>query len=211
MLESKEILPKGSELKNDERDGIWPRPDGLCAVGTDRFDVTPLLAGIESDVHTESMEESEAVVSKGMGSRRRLPLARRGTVPDFARDAARELDDGGGKKESWETGMRRIVSGASALLTAAWPWLLAYVSSSGGRPEVSSSCDKTSSFALCDLSNGIYNTLRRWIGSDGHSWFAFRRSARVIPYLRATPASESLGEIYNTTRYCLDMYNGPSA
>lgn len=47
------------------------------------------------------------------------------------------------------------------------------------------------------FSTGMYRILRMWMESEAQRWFAFRRSARDRPYLRATPARESVGVTYS--------------
>ena len=91
-----------------ERDWIWPRPDGLPEIGTDRADATA-VEGIDREVDVDAAEELDGVVSKGIGSRFRDVKPEYGIVRDLAGDNDRELVDGGGKKESCDTGMRRIV------------------------------------------------------------------------------------------------------
>lgn len=113
----------------------------------------------------------------------------------------------GGKKERLELGTRRRVynpddgggRGGEGEDADADDWSTAADedenSSSGWRRSTCSeaAASRKASFAWRAWSMGTYRTLRRWMGSDGQSWFARRSSARGIPYLRATPASESLG------------------
>lgn len=54
--------------------------------------------------------------------------------------------------------------------------------------------ESTRSLAFFALSRGMYSDVRRCMGSEGHNWLAFRKSAMEIPYLRETPGSESFGE-----------------
>jgi hypothetical protein len=100
--------------------------------------------------------------------------------------------DAGGKNESCEVGIRRI-----------WevPFILLGVSedhdvlcdtladSSGVRALTDGCCWRD------DLLMGMKRVLRRWIESEVQRWLAFRSSAISMPYLSATPASESFGVI----------------
>ena len=47
------------------------------------------------------------------------------------------------------------------------------------------------------------------MGSDGHSWFALRRSARDMPYFRDTPGKESLGDTYDRSHSRLTRVSTP--
>lgn len=89
----------GRLLNRVDREGIWLRPDGLVADAIANVEAAVASAIDREDVVVMN-DKLDGVISKGIASRLRLVLAERGIVRELDGDNERELDDGGGKKES---------------------------------------------------------------------------------------------------------------
>lgn len=144
----------GRLLNIDDREGIWPRPDGLFGVGTANVGAG-VVSGINNEEEVVKNDELDGVTSKGIASRLRLVFAERGSVWELVAENEEELDDGGGKNDNCDAGTRRMVKDDPAPLTLGLLSLRTGCSSTGCRDDFSSSCVSTKSFALWDLSNGM--------------------------------------------------------
>ena len=117
MPESNEIRPIGNALNNDVREGSGAR-GGVGLGGACKAEANADVDGREDEGEPECIEEVEGIPSNGIGSRFLVPDAVRGSVRDRESGVAGYTvldDDDGGKKESCETGTRRIVRGAGVV------------------------------------------------------------------------------------------------